>query len=384
MSSAHWAGQDFLALAESGGDRVSTAANEGQTTLLVIAGLSCAVGILLGVGLLWFVRRASAREMRGRSSTEEVEQQVGTISELGPLPNVSQNRKGHNRVKSSKEDLENASEASEVESFYSCHGEELEQALAPRKETKLTMSYESLEGLLADPNRPRRPRQNANLVTQYRWLQDLLENIVNGAAGSLTGCKNGETGQSCIPLFVVAGVCPSKFPPSPMQAVLFSQSGGKLIDFWFVKPEAGNSAVLEQATLSKNAKGPHKNNAERSKNLYNPLAEKFAGRADGDCVYGVDAKGRAFIEERTALGQQRRMLVYFVWIENWSSGMTGKKFLEGKICFEKERRPGTGRGEKAFCARQYRIEDGSILLAPREEEESLPGMMPPEEFQRMC
>lgn len=383
MSSEHWALHDFFFALKSS-DRDAAGLDVGQTILVAV--VSCLLGIFLGAGLFWLLRRpASARTWshqgsgRGRAPADDVERQVGTLSELAQL-NAHHRRLRHHSKSSKDRDNPEDSETSEVESYYSCNGEELEQAIAPHRETRLNVASLESVGRL-DSTRPKRPRQNANLVTQYQWLQGLIQSIVDGT-GSLTGCRNAETGQSCMPLFVVAGVCPSSFPPSPMQAVLFSQSGGKLIDFWFVKPEASNPSVLERATLSKNSKGGHKNNAERSRNLYNPLAEKFSGRTDGDCVYGVDARGRAFVEEKSP-GRTRRMLVYFVWIENWSSGMTGKKFLEGKICYERVASGSIKNGRSPFYARQYRIEDGSICLAPRAEEDNLPCMMPAEDFQEM-
>lgn len=277
-----------------------------------------------------------------------------------------------------------------ADSFHSCHGEELERAIAPKNRTQVRTSVSCMSGsmsinsnLISDDlqtlanreERKRRKRQNANLVTQYAWLEGLMRDIVECNAGNIE-CIDRETNQGCLPLFVVAGVCPSKVPPSPMQAVLFVEKDGE-IDFWFVKPDAANPKNLQKETLCKHAKGPFKNAAERSKNLYAPLAAKFKGVTEGNFTFGVANDGRAFIQETTDDGRHYKMYPYFVWLESWSSALASKKFLEGKICYGQSSRT------KQYLARQFRIEDGSIHLEPWTEQEEVRSLMPGKNFQEM-
>jgi len=231
--------------------------------------------------------------------------------------------------------------------------------------------------------RRKRPRQNANLVGQYRWLEPVTRAILGDGSGLFDVIN-----PACTPLFAVAGTCPSSWPPSPMQAVLFVQLSDGGIDFWWVKPESRNASVVERATLSKHASGRFKNVAESSKKVFEPLARKFRGSTDGDCTFGVDCNGRAFITEGPSTGPRRRMLVYFIWLESWGSGDGGRKFLEGKVCYEKVtcQDPtadiATAQGPQ-LAARQFRIEGDRITLVPQQDEEALPDVMPGGRFQEM-
>jgi len=205
---------------------------------------------------------------------------------------------------------------------------------------------------------------------------------VDGDAPGLTDNSNGE--QASTPLFIVAGTCPNGF--CGMQAVLFSQVHDQ-VDFWWIKPQNNDPARLEDNTLRLHSKGPFKNGPGKARSLYAPLAEKFSVGHDGDFIFGVDSIGRAFIEEGAGDGGGRmRMLIYLIWQESWSSALAYKKFIRGKICYQKGMpdKPGPKEGKAAHLfARQYEIRDGQITIATRSEEESVASLLPPDSFQEM-
>jgi len=222
--------------------------------------------------------------------------------------------------------------------------------------------------------RPKLPPQNKNRVSQYAWCEKLLQMIADGSAKAATSV-DGQRGST--PLFIAAGACPNSF--CPMQAVLFSQTDEK-VDFWWIKPSHANPTQLEPATLNLHTDGPFKNVPGRSRPVYAPLAEKFAAGADGDFVFGIDNAGRAFIEEDDGQGHRTRLLLLLIWQECWSSPMAYKKFIRGKILYQKGR-PGY-RGD-SFFTRQYEICNGQISIAARLEEEPVETILPPDSIQEM-
>lgn len=255
-------------------------------------------------------------------------------------------------------------------------------ASCPSLQPSLQGSRHSLLPSCRRTLRPKLPPSNANRVSQYRWLSELLESITCGSAGSLS--EDLGTGERATPLFVVAGFCPNAI--AGMQAVLFCQfDERKVIDFWWVKPQTGSPNILEQNTLHLHSAGRFKNVPGKSRAVYAPLAEKFSGCTDkGHFYFGVEG-GRAFIEKRVDESGEtgRRMLIYFVWQESWSSLFSSKKFVQGKMCYQRcepGSQPLTG-DQARFFARQYRIESGRLEIA--EEEEEVPSMMPPDHFQEM-
>merc|ERR1712187_86739 len=136
-----------------------------------------------------------------------------------------------------------------------------------------------------------------------------------------------ETGQKATPIFVIAGGCPNTF--SPMQAVVYCRLPTG-VDFWWLKPKANNMNELEENTLHRHANGPHKNDPGKSRNVYQPLADKFEGKTDGDFFFGVDDRGRAYIEDLDPSNTtKQRMLVYFIWMESWSSPLARRRFVQG-------------------------------------------------------
>lgn len=232
----------------------------------------------------------------------------------------------------------------------------------------------------AAPSAPlpvRRPPTNTNRVSQYAWLSSLLKAITDGSAKDMA--QDLATGHRATPLFVVAGFCPNAF--TGMQAVVYNQLA-RGIDFWWAKPQEDHPLLLERATLDLHNSGKHKNAAGKSRAVYAPLAEKFRGVTDqGDFSFGVEG-GRAFVEDKkqgTAPG--RRMLLYFIWQENWSSLFARRKFIEGKMCYQWSKPD--GRPEARFFARQYRIEEGQLDIADAQYEEEVTSLLPPDGFQEM-
>ncbi|CAE8609320.1 unnamed protein product [Polarella glacialis] len=230
------------------------------------------------------------------------------------------------------------------------------------------------------------PPQNKNRVSHYQWIEELLQTIVAGDSSSLCKADKGKRppGQGCAPLFVVAGACPNSF--CGMQAVLFSQVGHG-VDFWFVKPLPGNNDVLDKNTLKLHTKGPYKNSPGRSKQVYAPLAHKFAQGGDSSGpMFGVDSSGRAFIEEDLGNGERTRLLIYLVWQEAWSSPIAFRKFVRGKICYQRGRLEAPGPEEQTaslFFARQYEIRDGNVFIASAGDGEPIHSLLPPDSFQEM-
>lgn len=252
------------------------------------------------------------------------------------------------------------------ETFYSLQGDE--QELKSQNSRPLLQRPSSCLEEPEAPPRLRRARTNANRVTQYRWLEPLLESIVD---------EEKISGSNPTPLFVVAGSCPNRF--SGMQAVLYCL-GGSDIDFWFVKPKRDDGGTIEPETLRRHEKGPHKNTAEKSYKLYAPLAQKFCcGETDGDFTFGVDGD-HVFIQEASRDASER-MRVYLVWQELWSGPLARKPFIEGKLCYVRGECGSTG--PSRFRSRQYRIQDGRVWIAPSEDEEVEADLFPDDGFQEM-
>lgn len=257
---------------------------------------------------------------------------------------------------------------------------------------------------IALPVRRKLPAQNTNRMSQYRWLEELLQTIADGRSGGIAP-DDFETPR-CTPLFVVAGACPNAY--CKMQAVMYAQVGS-IVDFWWVKPQKDNPCCLEKNTLTLHMTGPFKNNAGRSRSVYSPLAEKFAsGIPDGDFTFGIDKHGRAFVEEDTGAGDgsRARLLIYLIWQEDWSSAFAYTKFIRGKICYQKEAALGTratqgtsmesptgkvmttsssckSAGNMLFFAREYEFRDGQLSIAAPCEEEAVQTLLPPDSFQEM-
>lgn len=235
-----------------------------------------------------------------------------------------------------------------------------------------------------EPNLPPKlPSKNKNKISHFQWTAELLDKIAKGAAGNMVRDSDKKSGTA---LFVVAGSCPNF--ASPMQAVVYSQVAGA-IDFWWIKPQAADSTRLEHETLNLHSKGPFKNSPGRSSEVYAPIAEKFAGSEDehGDLRFGVDASGRAFIEENRSCGERKRLLIYLVWQEELSSLFSrGSKHLQGKLFYQlcdPDCSCLPAEAECCFYSRQYRIESSSFSIAPWQEEEQISTLLPPDSAQDM-
>lgn len=137
---------------------------------------------------------------------------------------------------------------------------------------------------------------------------------------------------------------------------------------------------LDRGTLELHRSGPQENVAKKAAAVYRPLADKFAAGADGDLVFGIDDTGRAFIQEDVRGGQKRKLLLYLVWQEVWSSALARKKWLRGKLCYQKDVVPGA---PPALFARQYIFQDGQISLASVDDEEGVSALLPTEDLQEM-
>lgn len=289
------------------------------------------------------------------------------------------------------------------DSFVSCIGDDLYRAVSgPITKARVSLLSAGSAAAAAaaakqgPPPKPKQRARNANRVSSYRWLASVLEAIVDGTC--IGGVVDSETQEAGTPLFVVAGGCPNGM--CGMQAVLYVWLQRGAVDFWWIKPEKNSATELERETMNKNAKGPHKNTAERSARLYQPLADKFLGQEEGDFRFKVDASGRACIVEVGTEDSPTRteLLLYMVWQEDWSGAMARQKYIEGKLCYKKVSvEPGGGddadasstpRGLKrtvspGFFTRQYRIQNDRIWIAPGEDEEAVPSLLPPDSFQEM-
>lgn len=234
----------------------------------------------------------------------------------------------------------------------------------------------------------RRPRQNSNEVWHYEWLRELLQSITDGRAAQ--SALQVDTRLRGTPLFVVAGACPNAI--CGMQALMYCQMPS-CIDFWWIKPEKSGKS-LEKETLNKHSHGTFKNSTDRGQKHFAPLAEKFSsGTSEGAFSYGVDCNGRAFIDVE-ASGLTTRMLIYLIWQESWSMAAWGKKFIEGKLCYQKSSptsQPAckssapddahTAMQALPLFARQYRIVEGGLYIDAHEEEVS--ALLPLDPFQEM-
>lgn len=218
---------------------------------------------------------------------------------------------------------------------------------------------------------PRLKSTNANKLSQFQWLRGLLTDIVEGRAANT--CYDNVKNCGASPLFVVAGTCPNSF--CGMQAVQYCQLDIGGLDFWWIKPQADNPAALERATLSLHETGPHKNAAGKARAVYQPLADKFKAGLDGDFSFGVDGNGRAYIDDSGSSVASVRMYIYLVWQETWSSMMARKKFIKGKMLYQKSP------GAQKFHSRQYIIQDGQLSIGTFEEEVSQ--LLPGDQFQDM-
>jgi hypothetical protein len=220
----------------------------------------------------------------------------------------------------------------------------------------------------------RAARQNKNVVASFSWVRELLELIVQGRARDAVA--DTSTQRRATPLFVIAGACPNSL--CGMQAVLYSAYADLSVDFWWVKPRKDDPNRPEKETWNLHRTGRFRNSAGvMAKSMYQPFADRFAGCSDAGLAYGVDDAGRAYIDEGDGC---TRMFVYLVWQESWSKSMArSKKFLQGKLCYQRRSAPGSSPDLEqgiALYARQYRVQDSNLFIASREDEEAIPALLP--------
>lgn len=221
----------------------------------------------------------------------------------------------------------------------------------------------------------KQPRQNANLVTQYAWLEELFDMIVAGRASAVG--RDTVRNEAATPLLVVAGTCPNSV--SGMQAICFFLLESGIVDFWWVKPRRDDPHRLERSTLDRHSSGPFKNEpGSRIRQVYDVLAERIAGKRNaGDFTFGI-GEDRAYVEDLALRPpHEKTMLPFLMWQESWSSSMARHKFIAGKLCYHKPS------DLDSFYSRQWQMSAGNISIAPRDEEEFVPSLLPPETFQRM-
>ena len=197
---------------------------------------------------------------------------------------------------------------------------------------------------------------NRNRPSHYQWIAGLLQQIAANSAPLVSDMQTDENG---VPLFIVAGACPSMF--ASMQAVMYVSMLGAAapaLDFWWIKPHHAAPNELEPQTLSKQHAGPHKNDPGRSRAVYAPIASLItSGAINGGVRFGLaEAAGRtrAFVED--ARGGRRYLCL--VWQEDWSNPLARNKFIAGKLVYQKEP------GATEYYACEYRIDNETFSMPP--------------------
>lgn len=208
-------------------------------------------------------------------------------------------------------------------------------------------------------------------MAQYMWLHELLRKIAVGEAGQLNAV-DALRGENTTPFMVVAGTCPNKFPPAPMQALLFSIGRSGSTDFWWVKPK-GSDCAWE--TINRNMTGTWKNNAEKGTKTYQPIVDLFQkskGTTKGSLTYGVDEHNRAFIEELRPGGTRWRNIVYLTYVEEWSA-MTQK--IKGRMLYQRVSVDDPEGEAPRLCSRPYLIKGDDMKFGNPGEEQVISALM---------
>lgn len=202
------------------------------------------------------------------------------------------------------------------------------------------------------PKMPLSNYWNSNRPTQYAWLEEVIEPVVQ--CRNSTKCHRIDEGDCLTPMIVIVGACPNAF--CGMQAILLCARDGE-VDFWWIKPQASNPSQLERATLDLHSTGPHTNSPGNSRAVYQPLADMFKlGYKSPQVTFGVTLVGgcaRAFIDYGGPISSDR-LWVYMFWQEKWQTNVfSSRKFVEGKIVYQKTP------NEMRFYSRTFQ------LIAPR-------------------
>lgn len=220
---------------------------------------------------------------------------------------------------------------------------------------------------------------NPNTPADYVWLEETLSTISGNRAHTL-GVTDTATGKDFIPIFFVIGSCPNMF--CGMQVVVYCADFAGEVDVWWVKPQqssrkSGGIGSVEHKTLSRNSKGPYKNDPGRSKPFYKPLADLFQqGACKDGRRFGIEAgkagqAPRAFIEESN--GVNERWYMYLVWQEDWTTNPLARaKYIKGRVAYQKDRE------EYKYFTRQFEMQSNGQLILSEDEDQSFEAALPDE------
>lgn len=211
-----------------------------------------------------------------------------------------------------------------------------------------------------------RPCGNTNRPQDYAWMKSVLQALARNEATTL-GCTDSATGRAFTPIFFMIGACPNYL--CGMQAVVYCVCPEGQVDFWWVKPSKTTPSDLEEATLHRNGKGPHKNDPGRSRQFYKPLADLFeGGESKQGWRFGIERvlsnKGaeapRAYLQLEAK--DSRRLYVHLFWQEDWTMNpLARSKYIKGKLVYQKLV------SACQYFSRQYEIHDGVITISEFEE-----------------
>lgn len=214
-----------------------------------------------------------------------------------------------------------------------------------------------------------KPSSNGNRPQDYAWLEDVLHKLSQNEAAALN-CHDSDNGDKFTPIFFLIGACPNIL--CGMQAVMYcaGRSCGKVC-FWWVKPAKGTGPGpprLEEATLQLHTRGSHKNDPGRSRQFLKPLADVFeSGASTQGWRFGTEVTMSRFGKKavRAFLQQERedapKMWVHILWQEDWSNPLSSKKYIKGKIVYQKFV------AASQYFSRQYEYNDGVMTISAYEE-----------------
>lgn len=207
-------------------------------------------------------------------------------------------------------------------------------------------------------------------LSQYMWLHELLRKIAVGEVDDFQAVDNMK-GECTTPFMAVVGTCPSRFPPAPMQALLFSVNQSGSTEFWWVKPIGSD---ISPDTISRNMSGRWKNNAERGTQTYQPIVELFQKKTtmNKGLRFGIDENNRGFIEEGRSDGHVWRNLIYLFYVEEWSA-VTKK--IKGRILYQRVCVDDTENQSATLCSRPYLIKGDDFTFGKPEEEKEIPALL---------
>lgn len=291
-----------------------------------------------------------------------------TESELGELPTYSKEVRAQTRTNTSN---------SGEQSFGL-----FSRGLAAGTKFRRTFSLKAAISRVT-PHRVKDRHQfwNTNFPQDYSWLEPAIWSIAKNVSRGMK-CQDTVTGQAYLPLFFVLGACPNAF--CGMQAVMYSSSAANSldIDFWWVKPQREDAHCIETETLSRQPKGPYKNDPGRSKPFYNPIADLFTQKSSMNALtFGIedvpDENGgsvpRAVVRHDAAGALVDKHYLTMVWQEEWTQNPFARhKYIKGKIVYQRHPE------EMEFFTKAYTILDGQMMLSEIEDS-GFPSPLPGED-----